>query len=246
MSLILPIARGEVLVDDEDYEWLSAIRWQLLETKKAGSVRHYASAVIRCGPGKRYGLYMHRAIVGRYWPLHRSQEVDHVNGDGLDNRHENLRQATRQQNHVNSRAHLTVRGEPRVEIWKGVTLDRRSGRWLAQIKSRRIGTFSTPGEAARAYDAAAREAFGEFACVNFPGEDDKRCALDQPATDLRPRGAELGKARGERHGNAKLTEEKVRHIRASDWSTSELARFHGVSEASISLVRTRAIWRHVA
>lgn len=106
--------------------------------------------------------YLHRYIMGlrkgdgRY--------VDHHNHDGLDNRRENLRLATPVQNIANARRRGLV----------GVRRSR-SGRWTARIKigdgrERHLGTFDTPEDAARAYDRAAVEAFGEFALPNFPAE----------------------------------------------------------------------------
>jgi hypothetical protein len=112
---------------------------------------------------------MHSLLTG--WP-----RVDHANGDGLDNRRQNLRQATQQQNMRNSRKYRG--GSSR---YKGVCWKIRNQRWLAQIyvseqdasgvptkRKLHLGTFTDQETAARAYDAAAREHFGEFACLNFP------------------------------------------------------------------------------
>jgi hypothetical protein len=91
-------------------------------------------------------------------------KLDHINGDGLDNRRENLRRATSAQNTWNSRK-STRTSNP----YKGVS---RSGKkWVASICKNytpiRIGLFETPEKAALAYDAKARELFGEFAKTNF-------------------------------------------------------------------------------
>jgi hypothetical protein len=91
--------------------------------------------------------------------------VDHINGDILDNRKENLRVATPQQNNMNRRPRNT---------YKGITWDRSRNKWNASIqlagKSINLGRFKDPVEAAKAYDQAAWEYFGEFAYLNFPKE----------------------------------------------------------------------------
>ena len=88
--------------------------------------------------------------------------VDHRNGDRWDCRKENLRVATLSQNAAN-RASLAGR------TWKGIF--QHGETWKARIKvdqqSIYLGCFSTPEEAALAYDIAAKKLFGEFACVNF-------------------------------------------------------------------------------
>jgi hypothetical protein len=90
--------------------------------------------------------------------------VDHEDGDGLNNQQYNLRPATISQNLRNGRAQEVT------SIYKGVGLHR--GRWRARIyvDGRRLslGYFADEPAAGRAYDAAAREHFGVFACLNFP------------------------------------------------------------------------------
>jgi len=103
---------------------------------------------------------MHTLITG--WSF-----VDHRNGDGLDNRRQNLRPANDSKNQMNAR----MRSD-NPSGFKGVCADRH--RWMARIQldGRRtyLGYFATPQEAARAYDAAAVELFGEYARPNFPQE----------------------------------------------------------------------------
>lgn len=111
----------------------------------------------------------HFLRIGSFWSA--SLEVDHANGDRLDNRYCNLRICTRTQNQQN-------RGQPRLRKcvpssrYKGV---RRSGKWAAQIgenqKKRHLGLFETEQEAASAYDRAARQIFGPFARLNFTGNN---------------------------------------------------------------------------
>jgi hypothetical protein len=93
------------------------------------------------------------------WP---QGQIDHINGDGLDNRIANLRLATNSQNMANRR-HNRNSTSP----YKGVSYVKKWGRWVARIQKDKkrveIGYFFTPEEAHAAYVAAAREAFGEFA-----------------------------------------------------------------------------------
>jgi hypothetical protein len=89
--------------------------------------------------------------------------VDHINGDGLDNRRANLRLASQRDNSAN----MAVRASSATGF-KGVSWKRRNRKWQAQIGRTYLGIFASAEEAARAYDHAAREAWGEFAHLNFP------------------------------------------------------------------------------
>jgi hypothetical protein len=91
------------------------------------------------------------------WPV---GDIDHINCNPADNRISNLRVATRSQNAANTRRHQDSKTE-----FKGI---KRNGRgWLARIKvsgkQLHLGTFDAPERAHRAYMAAARQHFGEFA-----------------------------------------------------------------------------------
>lgn len=116
----------------------------------------------------------HRGSSGRQVQLHRvvlvapeGIDVDHRDGDGLNNRRSNLRFADDSQNQAN-RHKLTKNSSG----YRGVTFHRRCGQWQSAIKvngrSRYLGLYSAPDAAARAYDRAANELYGEFARVNFP------------------------------------------------------------------------------
>lgn len=105
---------------------------------------------------------MHRLIVGAV----KGEIVDHVNGNTLDNRRENLRKCSKSQNAQNSKRHRDG-----VSGFKGVSFHRRSKTWRARIRNDGrevcLGYFHSPVDAARAYDRAAFEMFGEFAKVNL-------------------------------------------------------------------------------
>ena len=147
-----------VRVDDgADATKAEGYSWHL---KSGTNGRRYARAYVR-GSGKtgRRFIFMHTLITG--WP-----RVDHEDGDGLNCTSRNMRKATQSQNLANTGPRA---GASR---FKGVYLDRRNGHWYASIKvngrQRRLGTFLDEADAARAYDTAAAEAWGDFARLNFP------------------------------------------------------------------------------
>lgn len=149
MTKEITLTKGQVaVVDDEDYEMLvTGSRWCV-----NGGYAFNASR------GR-----MHRLIV----KAPAGVMVDHINGDKLDNRKENLRLCTNSTNQANRKA---ARG---VSKFKGVVLEhRKNGRqfWKATIvldgKATYLGSFATDLEAATAYNAAALAKFGEFANLN--------------------------------------------------------------------------------
>lgn len=123
------------------------------------------TAHLNKGYARVAGMAVHRLIMGAA----NGQSVDHINGDRTDNRRANLRFCSTQENLWNGSSHRDSATK-----YRGVS--RRPGRkvqvWRAQIcrhyKVMLIGTYATQEDAARAYDAAAREHFGAFARLNFP------------------------------------------------------------------------------
>lgn len=150
----IPLTRDKVaIVDDEDYERLKGLKWY------AHCARGLWYAV--CSNGKK-PIHMHHVVLR----LSGDQRVDHRDCDGLNNRKENLRLATHAQNMRNRR-----RQSNNTSGFKGVYLSKRGDRWLGQIKFNGqytyLGSFLQAADAARAYDAKARELYGDFARLNF-------------------------------------------------------------------------------
>lgn len=108
---------------------------------------------------------MHRMIMGL--ESGDKREVDHINGDGLDNRKENLRICTKAQNAWNQGPRS---GKKYRTGYKGITFDKSKNRWMALIQKNRknyyIGSYQNPCEAALAYNKKATELFGEYAYLN--------------------------------------------------------------------------------
>lgn len=160
MSRTIPLTQGYVaVVDDKDYEWLSQWKWCAKKTVLAnGRIKLYAHR--RIGNST---ITMHRLIVN----AGSDTLVDHADGNGLNNRRCNLRQATVAANCWNSNPRCNTSSR-----YKGVSWHKRVGKWAAAIRlcgrSRHLGYFADEVEAARAYDRAAKEHFGEFARLNFP------------------------------------------------------------------------------
>ena len=104
-------------------------------------------------------ILMHRLLAG-FPPF----QLDHKNGNGLDNRRRNLRPATGTQNQGNRRL-----SKNNTSGFKGVSWHKRSKKWVTHIgvrgRSQRVGCFSTRQAARQAYAKAARQYFGEFARI---------------------------------------------------------------------------------
>ncbi len=151
----VPLTQGKVaLVDDQDFEKVSAYSWSAHTYKR----NWYAKAVIPGCPGARL-VPLHRFLLG--FP---TLDVDPRDGDGLNCQRDNLRLATVTQNCANARKTISQT----TSKFKGVS--RCGEKWRAYIavagQQRHLGVHLSEVEAAEAYNRAARLEWGEFARLN--------------------------------------------------------------------------------
>lgn len=158
----IPLTQGKVaLVDDVDYEELSKYKWY---ANKHHSGNFYAVRQSPSKKGKQHLIRMHRQILG----LKFKDKClgDHINHNTLDNRRDNLRICTQQQNEMNRKPNKNTSSQ-----FKGVTWNKQRGKWMTRISingvRKYLGYFALEELAALAYDMIAIREHGEFACLNF-------------------------------------------------------------------------------
>lgn len=153
------------LVDDCDYEWVSALNWSA-DIHRTGV---YAVRRIKSPDGTSFKSYMHREIYElAHGPIMVGTVIDHrEHGDvsGLDNRRTNLRLADNSLNLANQRQRSNT-----ASGYKGVSWCKQRKAWYAYInhhgKRTVLGTFRDVRVAAKSYNDAAVNVFGEFAHLN--------------------------------------------------------------------------------
>lgn len=153
---VLCLTKGLVtLIDAVDYDLVSSHSWQAHEARS----KVYASRMAG-GRGGRSRQYLQRVITGAKpgWV------VDHLNGDSLDNRRNNLRVCGFDKNAQNCSYDRRMNG------FRGVSKHGRRFRARIQYQgvTKHLGGYASALEAAEAYDRAALEMFGPFAWTNFP------------------------------------------------------------------------------
>jgi hypothetical protein len=160
--------RHEVLLDDEDYEWVSKHRWQVNPQNNPNYKGPDKFYVVRSTSikGKKKNFSLHREIV----KAPKGMQVDHTNGNPLDNRRSNLRLCTPRQNSANR-----VKASNNTTGFIGVTYraDQPQRPYCAQHFDKKLGGgfskyFRTAEEAAVYRDKQMIDKYGEFAGLNFP------------------------------------------------------------------------------
>jgi hypothetical protein len=157
----VPLTQGKVaVIDAADWDLVSKHRWHAVRNRRT----FYAYTKLSLGGSRQKSVSMHRMILG----VPDGTLVDHEDGDGLNNRRNNIRPATSAQNNQNARHRVGISG------YRGVVRHARTQKWQARIKATgrwyHLGYHIDPAEAARAYDKAAKALHGPFAVCNFPLE----------------------------------------------------------------------------
>lgn len=152
MSVLIALdAEYTAVLDTEDADLVS-MKWRVEKRKRTEYARNSA------------GVRMHRIVatrmVGR--PLATDEEVDHIDGNGLNNRRDNLRVVSHRENMLNSRVNSKSKSGLKGAAWYG-----KGGKWQARIRAGgkhiQLGIFDTPEEAHAAYCEAAAKYHGAFA-----------------------------------------------------------------------------------
>lgn len=163
-SKAIPLTCGyQSIVDEDWFDILNSINCSVLYSGKYRTLR-YAVCNISIN-GKSYSEMLHRVIMD----APRNLQVDHINHNTLDNRKENLRLCTPQENNRN------LRPIKKTSAYKGVFFCKQTNKWSSAIqingKTIRIGRFDSEEFAAQKYDSVARILHGEFSYLNFPNID---------------------------------------------------------------------------
>ncbi len=146
------------MVDDADFEMINKFNWYL----KSPKANFNYAARTYLSDGKRKLVFMHRMILN---VTDRSLDIDHKDGNGLNNQRDNIRIATRSENNRNRKAKYNSTSQ-----YVGVS-KAKDGRWAAQIKPEGknpigLGWYINEIDAALAYNKAAIKIHGEFAKLN--------------------------------------------------------------------------------
>lgn len=151
----LNIKNGFTFVDADDYDFLSHFSWHL--------TNGYVATGVYLGAYKKAEAYLHRILFNNP-----NLNIDHKNGNRLDNRRNNLRLCTQQENTRNSKP----RKNKKYSKYKGVTyLNGRAKPWRVRVKvdGKEIiqRYFKSEDEAALNYDLYAKKYFGNFSRGNL-------------------------------------------------------------------------------
>lgn len=160
---LIPLQVGRFAVVDKDDEVrLRQFKWFAMKSRNVWYAYHS-----RLRNGQRTVTAMHWFILGG---KRLDYQVDHVNGNGLDNRKVNLRLASPLQN----AQHAQCRRDNQIR-YKGVSLDKRYGTYRVRIRVNKkrlcFGSYKTAEEAARVYNRVAKQFHGQFAVLNMEGRD---------------------------------------------------------------------------
>lgn len=165
--MMATLGKYTIQIDDDDAHLLSSeagYSFQVQDRSTKNYTRKYVKA--RRNRNGRSKPYLHRLIMN----AQKGEHIDHINGDGLDNRKANLRRATRSTNMANQRRPAGKSG------YRGVVQSNGDcAKWTARVTVNGQNIYScghdSPEEAAKARDQMALGYFGAHAVLNFPAND---------------------------------------------------------------------------
>lgn len=174
--MLIPLVGGKYFakVDDADFDRLSQFRWYAHIAKwRRVKFDGEGGKIYAVRRENNRSLLMHREIMAS---VPKKKQIDHANGDGLDNQRSNLREATSSENQINrklSRARSGYRGvtyRPTTTI-RGQTSVRKRP-WVVNVsfsgRTQNIGSFESAEQAAKVYDRVVKLIYGDFAPLNLP------------------------------------------------------------------------------
>lgn len=173
VPLSLVNSKEKVKLDFDD--WL-IVRYKTWYYSKTGNKRYVARRQYNRDTGKYHFIYLHRLIMGLKSGENPRLQIDHIDGDTLNNCKSNLRFCGSHLNCINSKFRIN-----NTSGYKGVTPRKLKTKtvYYATIRNnykvQYIGSFNTPEQAAKAYDLTARYLYGKFARCNFEPETFTRC-----------------------------------------------------------------------
>jgi hypothetical protein len=142
---------GHSFVDESTYALVNQWKWYKSKTDR----------VIRTTPGQGSKILLHRLLLN----FPKNQDIDHINGNPLDNRLSNLRLCSHKENMRNSKKYKN-----NTSGYKGVSWSKSNKKWGATIwlenKKKFLGYFENAADASHSYNEAASKYFGEFARIN--------------------------------------------------------------------------------
>ena len=157
----IPLTQGKfALIDDKDFNLVNQYKWFAQKHRNT----YYACRRAKRMNDKGKFMSMHRLILD--FP---DNDVDHKDGNGLNNGRYNLRTCSKSQNQQNQMK--TNNGRKTSSIYKGVSWHKGNTKWMACIrvygKLVHLRYFTSEIEAAKVYNKAAIKYFGEFANLNI-------------------------------------------------------------------------------
>jgi len=154
MKTIVLTQNKFTIVNNKDFKYLNQFTWFTMKKRNKFYV---------CGSVNGKKVYMHRLLLN----AKKNQYVDHINGNPLDNRKQNLRLCSNSENLRNR-----TKNSNNTSGFKGVWRNKISKCWIVTLtikgKSKYFGAFKNKKDAAKAYDKAALKYYKEFAKLNFP------------------------------------------------------------------------------